>query len=65
MRSFSAMFIGGVAALLIFKLVATAVFPLVALFIGLIGTAIKLALLIVLGWFIDTMLRNRKHESAV
>ncbi len=65
MRSFGAMFIGGVAALLAFKLVATVVFPFLAFVIGLTWIAIKLALLVALGWFIYTLVTNRKRESSV
>jgi hypothetical protein len=65
MRTFGAMFIGGVAAIVLFKLFAMLVFPVVAIVFGLIGMAIKLALLVGIGWLVYTLVRGRRQETAV
>jgi hypothetical protein len=64
MRTFGALFIGGVAAIMLFKLFAMLVFPLVALVFGLIGMAIKIALLVGIGWLVYNLVRGRKREPA-
>jgi hypothetical protein len=64
MRTFGALFIGGVAAIVVFKLVAMLVFPLVALLFGLMGMAIKVALVVGICWLVYNLVRGRKHEPA-
>ena len=46
MRTFAGLFIGGVAALVLFKVVAGLIFPLIALVVGLVGMAVKIAIFI-------------------
>jgi hypothetical protein len=64
MRTFGALFVGGVAAIVLFKLFAMLVFPVVALLVGLIGMALKVAMLVGIGWLVYSLVRSRKHEPA-
>ena len=65
MRTFAGMFVGGVAAILLFKLVFGLLLPLVGLAVGLAAMAIKIALLVGVAYFVYTLVRNRKSEQTV
>ena len=65
MRSFAGMFVGGIAALLLFKLFAGLVLPLIALVMGLVGVAFKVALFVAIGWFVYSLVRSRRREQTV
>ena len=65
MRTFAGLFVGGVAALLLFKVVAGLIFPLIALVVGLVGMAVKIAIFIAIGYFVYSLVRNRKREQTV
>ena len=63
MRTFAGLLVGGVAALVLFKLVAGLILPLIGIFFGLIAMAIKLAILVAVGYFVYTLVRNRQREQ--
>jgi len=65
MRTFAGMFVGGIAALLLFKVVAGLILPLIALAVGLVGMAFKIALFVAIGYFVYALVRNRKREQTV
>ena len=65
MRTFAGMFVGGIAALVLFKLFAGLVLPLIALVVGLVGMAIKIAIFVAIGYFVYSLVRNRKREQTV
>jgi hypothetical protein len=65
MRTFAGWFVGGVAALVLFKLVAGLILPLIALVMGLFAMAIKIAIFVAIGWFVYSLVRNRKREQTV
>lgn len=62
---FARMFVGGLAAVLLLKLVFGLILPLVGLAVGLIATAIKIVLLVAVGYFVYTRVRGRQPEQTV
>ena len=64
MRTFAGLFVGGVAAVLLFKLVAGLILPLIGLFVGLIAMAFKIAIFVAVAYFVYSLIRNRKREQA-
>ena len=65
MRTFGGLFVGGVAALLLLKLVAGLILPLLALLVGLVGMAFRIAIFVAIGYFVYSLIRNRKREQTV
>ena len=65
MRTVAGLFVGGVALVIVLKLVGALVLPLVAILFGLIALAIKLAIVIAVGWFAYSYFRNRSRELEV
>ena len=65
MRSFAGMFVGGVAAVLLLKVLAGFVLPLVGMVVGLILLAIKIALFAFVAYFVYSLVKNRKGEQTV
>ena len=65
MRAFAGMFVGGVAAIVLLRLVFGLILPLVGIVIGFVAMAVKLALLVAIGYFVYTLVRGRKHEQTV
>jgi hypothetical protein len=63
MRTVAGLFVGGVVALVAFKLLAAIVLPVVGLFFALLGLAIKLAIVVAIGWFVYSLVRGRKREQ--
>lgn len=64
MRAFARMFVGGIAAVLLLKLVFGLILPLVGLAVGAIAMAIKIALFVAVGYFVYALVRGRRHERA-
>jgi hypothetical protein len=64
MRSFGAMAIGGIAGIVILKLLAALVFPFFGIMFGVLGTVMKLALWIAIGYFVYTLIRGRRKDAA-
>jgi len=65
MRTVAGLFVGGVALVIVLKLVGALVLPLVAILFGLIALAIKLAIVIAVGWFAYSFFRNRNRKLGV
>ena len=65
MRSFAGMFVGGVAAVLLLKVLAGFVLPLVGMVVGLILLAIKITLFAFVAYFVYSLIKNRKGEQTV
>lgn len=64
MRTFGALFIGGVAGIAILKLLATLIFPLLGFMFGLMGMAVKIILFGAIAYFVYTLIRGRKRRDA-
>ena len=64
MRSFGALALGGIAGILVLKLLAALVFPLFGFMFGIVGTVVKLALWIGIGYFVYTLIRGRRRDAA-
>jgi hypothetical protein len=62
MRTFAGMFVGGIAALVLFKLFAGLVLPLLGIVVGLFMMAVKITIFVAVGYFIYTLVRNRDRE---
>jgi hypothetical protein len=65
MRAFAGMFVGGVAAIVLLKLVFGFVLPLIGIVVGFVALAIKLALVVGVGYFVYTLVRGRRDEQTV
>ncbi len=61
MRTIVGLLIGGVAFLVVLKLLAALVLPLVGIFFGLIGMAIKLTILAAVAYFVYSFIRARRR----
>lgn len=64
MKTFAALTVTGVAGILLFKLLATLVFPLFGLFIGLLAMTVKFALIAAVIFFVYSMLKKRREADA-
>ena len=63
MKTFAALTVTGVAGILLFKLLAALVFPILGLFVGLLMMTVKLALLAAVVFFIYSMIKKRKEAD--
>ena len=63
MRSFTKLAILGVSGVVLFKLFATILFPLLGLLLGLLAVTVKLALIAAVVFFVYSMLRKRKDDE--
>jgi hypothetical protein len=61
MRTFATLTVAGVVGIVLFKLV---VLPILALFVGLVAMAIKLALVAAVIYFVWSMLKRRNEADA-
>lgn len=62
MRTFAALTVAGVAGIVLLKLLATLIFPLFGLLIGLLATTVKFALVAAVIFFVYSLIRKRKEE---
>ena len=65
MRTFGTMFVGGIAALVLFKLLLGFVLPLLGLLVGLVAMAVKIALVAAVAYFVYSLVRGRRREHPV
>lgn len=65
MRTFAGLFVGGIATILIVKLLAGLFLPLLGLVLGLVGLVVKLTLFGVVAYFVYRFLTSRRRERAV
>ena len=59
MRTFAAVAVSGVVGLMLLKLL----FPLLAMFVGLLGLAFKVLLFGLIAYFIYSLVRGKKRET--
>lgn len=64
MRTFGALFIGGVTGIMILKLLFTLLFPLLGFIVGLFAMAMKIILFGAIAYFVYTLIRDRKRRGA-
>jgi len=64
MKTFAALTVTGVVGIVLFKLLAALVFPILGLFVGLLVMTVKLALLAAVVFFIYSMIKKRKEADA-
>ena len=63
MRSFAKVAIVGFTGVVLFKLFASIIFPLLILMAGLVALAVKLALLAAVAYFLYSLLRKPRRVS--
>lgn len=65
MKAFGTMFVGGTIALILFKILAALLLPLLGTVIGFFFTVMKLMVLAVVAYFVYSMVFKRKKEQEV
>jgi hypothetical protein len=65
MRTVAGLFVGGVAAVVALKLLFGLVLPVMGFFFGLLWLAVKLAVVVAIGYFVYSLVRGRKRELEV
>ena len=63
MKTFAALTVTGVVGLLLFKLLASLIFPLFGVFIGLLAMTVKFALIAAVIFFVYSMIKKRKEAD--
>jgi len=61
MRSFGALALGGLAGFMVLKLL---VLPLFGVMFGVVGLLVKVALWVAVGYFVYTLIRGRRKDTA-
>jgi len=64
MKTFATVSVAGVLGLMLLKLVWAVAVPALGLFVGLLALTVKLALWAAVIWFLLSLFRRRKEESA-
>jgi len=64
MKTFASVSVAGVLGLLLLKFLWAVVVPALGLFLGLLALTMKLALWAAVIWFVLSLLRRRKEQSA-
>lgn len=64
MRTFAMLTVGGVAGVVLLKLLSALIIPVLGLFFGLLAMTVKLALIAAVVFFVVSLLRKRKEERA-
>ena len=62
MRNFAAFTVAGVAGIVLLKLLAALLFPLLGILVGLLMTTVKFALIAAVIFFVYSLIRKRKEE---
>jgi hypothetical protein len=62
MRTFAALTVAGVGGMVLLKLLATVVFPLLGVLVGLLFMTVKLALMAAVIYFVYTIIRKKMDE---
>lgn len=60
MKSFAKLTVAGISGVVLFKLFATILFPLLGMMLGLIAMTVKLALIAAVIFFVYSMVKKRK-----
>jgi hypothetical protein len=63
MRTFGALFVGGVTGIVILKLLATLLFPLLGFMIGLVGMLFKILLFGAIAYFVYTLIKGKRERE--
>ena len=63
MKTFDALTVTGVAGILLFKLFAALIFPILGLIVGLLVMTVKFALIAAVIFFIYSMIKKRKEAD--
>ena len=64
MRTFAALTVTGVAGVVLMKLLAMVMFPILGMIIGLFAMTVKFALIAGVIFFVYTMIKKRNEEQA-
>ncbi len=64
MKTFAALTMAGVAGLVILKLLAALLLPILGLLFGLVALTMKLALVAALGFFVYSMIQRGRNKAA-
>lgn len=64
MRMFGAMALGGLAGLVVLKVLGALLLPLFGMVFGLFGLLMKVGLWIAIGYLVYTLLRGRRRKPA-
>ncbi|MEX2470560.1 MAG: hypothetical protein WEA34_00170 [Gemmatimonadota bacterium] len=64
MKTFAALTVAGVAGLVVLKLLAALLLPMLGLLFGLVALAMKLALVAALGFFVYSMIQRGRNKAA-
>lgn len=64
MKTFAALTVAGVAGLVVLKLLAALLLPMLGLFLGLVALTMKLALIAALGFFVYSMIKKGRNKAA-
>lgn len=64
MKTFAALTVAGVAGLVVLKLLAALLLPMLGLFFGLVALTMKLALIAALGFFVYSMIKKGRNKAA-
>jgi uncharacterized protein involved in cysteine biosynthesis len=65
MKAFAALTVAGVAGLVLLKILAAVLLPVLGLVIGMVALTMKVALMAAIGFFIYSMVRKRARSSVV
>jgi len=63
MKTFATLSFAGVTGIILLKLFATLLFPLLGMILGLLAMTVKFALIAAVGFFIYSMIRKRRDEA--
>ena len=63
MKSFAKLAVAGISGVVLFKLFATVLFPILGLMLGLLALTVKFALIAAVVFFVYSMIRKRKPGS--
>ena len=63
MRTFAAITAGGVLGVLVLKLLATLVLPILGMLVGLVMTGVKLVLMAAVAYFVYSLIFKRKRQE--
>jgi hypothetical protein len=65
MKSFAKFAVLGVSSIVLFKLLATIILPMLGMLIGLLGLTVKLALLAAIVFFLYSIFRKKREEVEI
>jgi len=65
MRTFAPLAFAAISGVVLWKLFATILLPVLAVLLGLVGTALKFALIAAVGFAIYSMIKKRREAAEV